>query len=179
MFIWTSIAHMVLPLGQAGVKEIPNEATLLTALQTAIGQQDGFYIFPGFGLGPNPDRKAKQEAMQHLAERYANNPSGILVYHPPGRVLAIGRLMGAEFVKELVEAILAVFLLALARLAGFGARFGFVLILGIIVAIATNVSYWNWYGFPGIYIAAYIFTQVVGFACVGFIAALLLRKTDG
>jgi len=25
MFIWTSIAHMALPLGEAGIREIPNE----------------------------------------------------------------------------------------------------------------------------------------------------------
>jgi len=30
MFVWTSIAHTVLPLGEAGIREIPNEKTVLT-----------------------------------------------------------------------------------------------------------------------------------------------------
>ena len=25
MFVWTSIAHMALPLGEAGIRELPNE----------------------------------------------------------------------------------------------------------------------------------------------------------
>src|SRR5262249_4515340 len=37
MFIWTSIAHMALPLGEAGINEIPNESTVLSAMQSSIG----------------------------------------------------------------------------------------------------------------------------------------------
>jgi hypothetical protein len=29
-------------------------------------------------------------------------------------------------------------------------------------AIATNISYWNWYGFPKVYTASYMFIQLVG-----------------
>ncbi len=176
MFIWTSIAHMALPLGETGVREIPNEPGLLPAMQTTLGQHDGFYVFPGFGLGPNPTKQEKTEAMQHMAERYAQNPSGILVYHAPGRTLSMPRLLGVEFVTELIEAFLAVFLLSMTGLAGFGARFGFVVLVGIVAGIATNVSYWNWYGFPAVYTVAYIFIQIIGFACVGFVAALVLGK---
>ena len=31
MFIWTSLAHMVLPIGQTNVREIPNESAVLAA----------------------------------------------------------------------------------------------------------------------------------------------------
>ena len=50
MFIWSSIAHMALPLGEAGLRDVPNEA-LLTSLQTHIGAEAGLYPLPGFGLG--------------------------------------------------------------------------------------------------------------------------------
>jgi glycerol uptake facilitator-like aquaporin len=49
----------------------------------------------------------------------------------------------------------------------------------VIAAIATNVSYWNWYGFPTNYTAAYIFIQVVGFFCVGLVAALMMKGGAG
>jgi hypothetical protein len=45
-------------------------------------------------------------------------------------------------------------------------------------AIATNVSYWNWYGFPTVYIGSYMLIQIVGFLCAGIVAALVLRKTS-
>jgi hypothetical protein len=177
MFVWTSIAHMVLPLGEAGVGEIPNESAVLSAMQSNIGDQTGLYIFPGPGVGKNATRQEKNEAMKHMGEKIATNPSGIIMYHPPGRPLGLGKLLGIEFGTELLEAILVVFLLAPTRIASFAGRVGFVLVAGILAAIATNVSYWNWYGFPGVYTASYMLIQIVGFFLVGIVAALVLRNT--
>jgi hypothetical protein len=177
MFIWTSIAHMALPLGEAGLGEIPNESTVLSAMQGNIGEQTGLYVFPGRGLGKNATRQEKEEAMKQMSEKIATNPSGILMYHAPGRSLSLGKLLGVEFGTELLEAILVVFLLAQTRIASFAGRVGFVLVAGILAAIATNVSYWNWYGFPCVYTASYMLIQIVGFFLVGIVAALVLRKT--
>jgi hypothetical protein len=178
MFIWTSIAHMALPLGEPGIREIPNESAVLSAMQSSIGEQRGLYIFPGPGVGPNPTRQQKKEAMNSLPEKYANNPSGILMYHPPGRPFGLARGLGIEFATELLESILAVFLLAQTRIASFAGRVGFVFVAGILAAIATNVSYWNWYGFPCVYTAAYMLIQIVGFICVGIVAALVSGKEN-
>jgi hypothetical protein len=176
MFIWTSIAHMALPLGEAGIREIPNESAVVSAMHSNIGEQTGLYIFPGPGVGKNASREEKNEAMKHMAEKMAANPSGILMYHAPGRPFAIGKLLGIEFGTELLEAILVVFLLAQTRIVSFAGRVGFVLVVGILATITTNVSYWNWYGFPGAYTASYMLIQIIGFLLVGVVAALLLPK---
>ncbi|PYJ79179.1 MAG: hypothetical protein DME69_05760 [Verrucomicrobia bacterium] len=178
MFIWTSIAHMALPLGEAGLREIPNESAVLGAMQNNIGEQTGLYIFPAPGVGKNATRQEKNEAMKHMGEKMATNPSGILMYHAPGRPFTLGKWLGIEFGTELLEAILVLFLLAQTRIASFAGRVGFVLAAGILAAIATNVSYWNWYGFPGVYTAGYMFIQIVGFFLVGIVAAFVLRKTS-
>jgi len=68
MFIWTSVAHMALPLGETGVKEIPNEASVVAAMQGNIGDKSGFYLFPGPGVGENATRHEKQEAMKKAME---------------------------------------------------------------------------------------------------------------
>jgi hypothetical protein len=176
MFIWTSISHMALPLGEAGISEIPNESAVLGAMQTNIGDNTGLYIFPGLGVGNNASRQEKSEAMKHMREKIAVNPSGILMYHAPGRPFALGKSLGIEFGTQLLESILVVFLLARARIGSFAGRVSFVLVAGILSAIATNVSYWNWYGFPGVYTASYIFIQIVGFFLVGIVAGIILRK---
>jgi hypothetical protein len=178
MFIWTSIAHLMLPLGEAGISEIPNESAVLNAMQSNIGDQTGLYIFPGLGVGKNATRQEKSEAMKHMNEKIAANPSGILMYHAPGRPFAFGKALGIEFVTELLEAILVVFLLAQTRIASFAGRVGFVLVAGILAAIATNISYWNWYGFPSVYVGSFMLIQIVGFFVVGIVAALVLRKTS-
>jgi len=178
MFIWTSIAHMFLPLGEAGISEIPNESAVLSAMQSSIGERTGLYIFPGPGVGKNATRQEKHEAMKHMGEKMATNPSGILMYHAPGRPMAFGKLLGIEFGTELLEAILVVFLLAQTSIASFAGRVGFVLVAGILASIATNVSYWNWYGFPCVYTASYMLIQVIGFFLVGIVAGFVLRKTS-
>ena len=177
MFIWTSIAHMALPLGGAGVRELPNESTVLAALQSNLGESHGLYMFPGMGLGSNPTREQKNAAMKEMVAKLATNPSGLLVYHPPGRVFNLGQALGIEFLTEVAEALLVVFLLAQTRLAGFGGRVGFAVAAGILVAISTHISYWNWDGFPKRYTASYMFIQLVGFFLVGLVVALVLRKT--
>ena len=178
MFIWTSIAHMALPLGEAGITEIPNESAVLSSMQTNIGERTGLYIFPGLGVGENASREEKSQAMKGMQQEIAANPSGILMYHPPGRQFAFGKSLAIEFSTELLEAILAIWLLAQTRIASFGGRVGFVLLAGILAAMATNVSYWNWYGFPGVYTASYMVTQVIGFLAVGMVAGLMLRKRN-
>jgi hypothetical protein len=176
MFVWTSIAHMALPLGEAGIGEIPNESTVLNAMQSSMGDKTGLYIFPGLGVAKNATREEKNEAMKQMQQRIAANPSGILMYHPPGRQFAFGKALAIEFSTELLQAILVIWLLAQTRVASFAGQVGFVLIAGTLAAITTNISYWNWYGFPGVYTASYILIEIVGFVLVGVIAALVLRK---
>ena len=177
MFIWTSITHMALPLGEAGIGEIPNDEALLTAMQSSIGAKTGLYIFPAMGLGPNATHAQRSAAMKGYEARLEKNPSGLLMYNPAGaRPMVMSKYLTIEFATEALEALLAVFLLTRTRIISFGGRLGFVTVAGILAAIATNVSYWNWWGFPTVYIASYMFIQIVGFFFVGIVAALVLPK---
>ncbi len=173
MFAWMSVAHLVLPLGSTGISQITNnEPALLAQMQNAIGQEPGLYMFPSFGS--TPDHSAA--AIEAYEQKLAANPSGLLIYHPPGRkAMTPGQLIG-EFLGELIEALLAVFLLAQTRVAGYAARVGFVTVLGILAALPSNLSYWNWYGFPTSYTVAYMASQILGFVVVGLVAAAVLRQ---
>jgi len=178
MYIWTALAHMVLPLGEAGIKEMPNETAVLSAMRSSLGESPGLYLFPGMGLGPDATSQQKQAAMQQYSQKLAANPSGIVMYNPPGMQALAPRQFIAEFVKELIEALLVVVLLAQTRLASFAARLGFVVVAGVLASIGTNVSYWNWYGFPATYTAAYMTTQILGFVCVGLVAAAMVKPAS-
>ena len=115
--------------------------------------------------------------MKQYEQKLAANPSGLLIYHPPGETGMTPRRLATEFLTELIEALLVVILLAQTRLRNFASRFGFVVIAGLLAALATNVSYWNWYGFPANYTASYMLTQVIGFVCTGLVAAAILRTS--
>jgi len=156
MFIWSFVAHDLLPLGEIGVRQFENEDAMLDALKANSGDAPGFYHFPGHRAGPNATRQEKSEAMKRAMEKAATGPSGILIYHP--------------------TRILVIFLLTQTTIESFGGRVGFVLVAGILAAITTNIPYWNWYGFPSNYTAAYMLIEIVAFFCAGVVAALVLPK---
>jgi len=176
MYIWTSIAHLALPLSTAGIQEITkDEPALLAQMHGNLGDNPGMYLFPSSGWKSTDGSGQRDAAMKRYGEKLAASPSGLLIYHPPGaKALTPGQLI-IEFITELIEVLLVVFLLAQTSLSGSVARVSFVTMAGILAALATNVSYWNWYGFPGSYTAAYMAIEIIGFFVAGLAAAALLR----
>lgn len=175
MFIWSFVAHEFLSIGELGVREIPNEDAVTAVIESNLADKIGFYIFPGPGFSPGATKEQKEEGMKKAEQKMAAGAAGVLIYHPK-RVFNFPKRLGIEFATEVIEALLAVFLLAQTNIVSFVGRVGFVLTAGILAAITTNVPYWNWYGFPRIYTFGYMLTQIVGFLCVGIVAALVLGK---
>lgn len=178
MFTWTSIAHMVLPLGSVGVREIPNEAPVLSALSASMGGESGLYLYPGMGLGPKPSMKDMRENMPAYEKKLASSPSGLLVYHPAGRPGLNPAMLGLEFGKEFAMTLLALALLAMTRLTSYGSKVGFVAVVGLIAAMGTNISYFVFYGFPGSYTAAYMFTEFIGFVAAGLAGVAVMGRAN-
>jgi hypothetical protein len=178
MFLWSFVAHTVLPLGSIGFQEIPNEAPVLSAMQASLGQTSGLYIFPGLGAGPNPTAAERNAAMKDYEPKLAANPSGLLLYHPPGaKGITPGRL-GTELLTEIVETLLAALLLAQTRLQSYASRVGFIVLVGVVAAITTNLPYWNWYGFPGNYTAAYMTMQIIAYLVAGLVGAAVVKSRE-
>ncbi|HZR78545.1 MAG TPA: hypothetical protein VFA58_05015 [Chthoniobacterales bacterium] len=174
MFIWNFVAHELLPLGEMGVSVMQNEDAVTSALQSNLGDNSGFYIFPSGGLTPGATGDQKKAAMQKAEKQMAEGAAGLLIYRPK-RVFNFPKRLGIEFVTEVIEALLAVFLLAQTRITSFGGKVGFVVVAGILAAIATNIPYANWYGFPKPYTLGQLTIMFVNFLLVGIVAGLLMR----
>jgi hypothetical protein len=161
MYIWATIAHVATPLGQTGVSNLPNEAAIISVLESSISDRAGFYLFPRM----TPTASAEQ-----------SGPVGLLVWRPNVVRSLTPANLGIEFATELAEALIAAVLLSMAGVASFGARAGFVSLVGLGAVITTNVSYWNWYGFPTDYTLAYSLIELVGYVVAGVVIALILPK---
>jgi len=161
MFIWASIAHVATPLGEAGVSTLPNETAAMVAIEGSVGDRAGFYLFPM----PAPNATAGEAG-----------PAGLLVWRPNVLRSLNPANLGTEFATEFVEALIAAVLLSVAAVSGFVPRVGFVLLVGLAAVITTNVSYWNWYGFPTNYTLPYALIELVGYAAAGVVIALILPK---
>ena len=162
MFLWSAIAHMALPLGEAGIKQIDKEQALLSAMQSTLSA-------PGMYMFPNMDHRGDQAANE---KKIATGPSGLLIYFP-SRDFSFPKSLAIEFVTELLQALIAVYLLSLTNAGTFGSRLGFFALIGLLAIIATNISYWNWYGFSDTYTCAYMFTEWVGYLCAGVVAGAM------
>ena len=166
MFVWATIAHVATPLATVGLQPLPNEAATIAALHQQLGDKGGLYFFP-YAAGMDANSMAAQEAKLKVG------PSGLLAYQGPAPDGAFLRQLAAEVALEVVESLLTAAILVFA--ATFGARMGLAVAIGAIAAVATNFSYWNWYGFSAAYTFANAFTELVKFVVAGAAIALVLR----
>lgn len=178
LFSWGSLSHMGIGLGNAGIRELPQEQPVLTAMKSAI-PQPGLYFFPGMNVPANATNAQRADAVKQFEQKYQAGPYGILIYHPTGTNPMSPRKLAIEFGLNLLQALLAAFLVSRAKsLKGFHSRVGFVVLIGIIAAVTTNIEYWNWYGFPVTYTAAYMLDKIVGFLVVGIAIAAVMKKPE-
>jgi hypothetical protein len=175
-FAWSSVAHMFIGLGDVGINDIPNEPAVVNAIKTNI-TQPGLYRIPGFGLPSNATQAQKMAKMKDLVPAMKAGPVGIMVIHPEGTEPIAPRQLITELITNIVQVFLAVLLLGYTALSSFVARWRFITIAGILAAISTNISYWNWYGYPGNYTLSYICTIAMGFVFAGLVAAALLKPS--
>jgi hypothetical protein len=168
MFVMMSIMH-ISPLAQVGFSQMTNDGPALAALQTATGNKPGLYIFPAV------DMKAK-DAMAQMTARMKVEPFGIMAYQPPGSVGGFSPLLLVrEYAKELVQSLLVATLLSFALLVTYWGRVGYVVAVGVISTMTTNLSYWNWYAFPTSYTLANMTIEVSSFLAAGLVIAVLLK----
>jgi hypothetical protein len=110
-------------------------------------------------------------------KKYEKSGHGLLVYHLPSGSFNFGVLLGREFGLNVLQALLAAWLLSCAASGRtYAKRVTFVAVTGILAAISTNVEYWNWYDFPGNYVAAYVTTQISAFILAGLVIGGIVKN---
>jgi len=172
-FLWSFVAHDLLPLGKTGVKEIPNEQAVLDSMKANM-PENGLYLLPGLGVPENATRAQQSAAMEARMHKVETGPSGFLVYHPTLE-FSFGKALAVELGTNILQVLLAVLLLGQTRIINFFGRWRFITIAGVLAGISTNISYWNWYGFPGNYTLAYVCTVAMGFVFAGLVAAAIVK----
>jgi hypothetical protein len=173
VFFWGFVSHTILPLGEVGIAELPNEAVVAPVLKQNI-TAPGFYMFPGMG---KPHGEATEEEQKQWAEKYRQGPSGVLIYHPEGGDAMSPKQLVTELTSNILAGLLAAFFLSQAAgsLTGYGARMMFVGMFGLFSSFDILISYWNWFGFPGNYITAAAADSVIGWTLAGAVLAAMIK----
>ena len=168
MFMWTFVSHVVTPLGETGIRQIPNEAAVVSAIKPNIGEP-GMYFFPGMDMrNATPEQRAEWEA------KYKAGPRGMLIYNPAGETPMSPIQLVTELASNILACICAAFVISL--LAGsFLNRVLVAGVMGFIGWLSIDASNWIWYGFPASYIVAEGIDQVIGWLVAGAAIAAIVR----
>jgi len=173
VFIVSSLWHTVLGLGEIGIKTVPNEDAVQTALRSVI-TEPGFYIFPAPNMTAGRTKEQKQADFASYQAKYRQGPRGILIYSPGGTDFNFPKAMLNQFIFNLAAALILAWILA-AGAAGttYGTRVLIVFLASIFAGIVILLPYWNWYEFP----LSYVLGDIAGWAVSWFCGGLVMAKT--
>lgn len=174
MFLWGGLWHDQLPTAFAGLRSLPAEQAVVSALKANV-TEPGMYLFPGFGVPDDAPFAQKKAAMQNLEKNPPGGPQGVLIYDPVGTGLS-AKMLATEATTNIVQGLLVAFLLAQVTLRRFSSRLGFAFVVGLLASITTNISLWNFYRFPTSWIVSQIAFLIIGYFLVGIVVAAIVKR---
>lgn len=157
MFVWESVAHMVLPLGEMGLSALPHEEATRQLLAQHMGGADGLYFYPDMRAGGEP----------------SPGPWGMLLYHPQWNFS--WAVIGWEGLTEIIQGLVLANIIVLGAVTEFGRRMAIALLVGLAAAVCTSPSYTIWYGFPASYTLGQMAVALVDYLIAGLVIAAMLR----
>jgi hypothetical protein len=170
VFLWGFISHAVSPLGEAGLRSLPDEAHLLDTMRATIPER-GLYFFPGVeDLG-----KMTEDQQRAWVDKMKAGPNGLLLFDPSGHEPLSMRQLVIELINDILVALVLAILLGFTSLNLWG-RVGFGAAAGLMGWLAISVPYWNWYQFPWAFIVAEGFSQVVAWALAALVLSIVVRR---
>lgn len=170
-FFWGFVAHMLLPIGEMGIKQAANEDVVLSALREGL-PGEGVYLLPGM----TPEQMNDPVAKQAYSEKAKVNPFAFVVYQPVGKDWTdMSGALVKQFAMDTLSALMVAFVLALGAFS-FSKRVLISAVLGLFSWLTISVPYWNWYRFPLDFTLGSLLEQVVGWTIAGIAMAVCLRR---
>ena len=175
MFIWGAVAHMALPIGEAGMKVPTQQDAVLEAIGRSTAGE-GVYMYPGIA----PEKMGDEAAMQAFAEQSKDKPFAFVVYQPTGNPAfqSMAPNLGKQLVTNVLAALVAAWILALGAWS-FGRRVLIAGALGLFAWLTLSLPYWNWFLFPLNFTVGALAEQVIGWLLAGTAMAWWLGRGRG
>lgn len=172
IFAWGMVSHMVLPIGEAGMKTPTQQEAVLEAIAGSTSGE-GIYMYPSLA----PEQWGDDAAMEAFGAQTAGKPYAFVVFQPGGNpaTAAMGPSLVKHFASELLGALVVAWVLALAPWA-FRRRVLVAAALGAFSWLSISVPYWNWYMFPANFTIANLADQVIGWTLAGAAIAWWLGR---
>ena len=170
VFIWGLVSHMLLPIGEIGVKVIPNEAAVVQKIGENL-TEPGVYLFPGY----DTKQPSSKDAEAAWSKKYEAGPNGFLVYQPQGTAPLNPFSFLWELIASVMGALLAGFIAFKSGAEKYWCKVGTVTFMGLFAWIAISIPYWNWYRFPWNFTFSQGIDEVVGWFIAGLVIAWIVK----
>lgn len=164
LFVWGMISWMILPWHNSTMRKLPEEQLISDTLKTVV-TEPGFYIFP------HDINAAGQRDQKEWVEKHKKGPVGILAYSPFGKEPMGPINFIVEILAQLITAGLVMFVLnsCRERVASLGGRVFLTALLGLLIGVAVQIPYWNWFHFPLNFTVVAMADNIVSFALLGVV----------
>ena len=163
-FVWGFLWWAASPLSKKLIPPAPGGAGVMESLKAADAPA-GVYLYPSNEVTESPEGRGKPRISLLI---YAQVPESM---GPAiGKGIAISVLLGL---------LLATFASCTApRGRGFGGRVMFCVMMGLIYCLAGPLVDWNWFGWPGAYLAFRFGDILGGFLVMGLVIGALVKPCD-
>lgn len=164
MWAWGAVSHMMLPIGEMGMRVAPEQRTALSAVQAHAGEGAGIYMLPSM----EPEKWSDRAAVEAFVQEHRGSPYAFVVYAPDGNpaMASMTPNLLKQLASDTLAALLAAWIMALAAF-GFGKRVMIAAALGLFSWLTISVPYWNWYLFPADFTLGALLGQVIGWTIAG------------
>jgi len=177
LWVWGFVAWVVLPLHLGSMRSVPDEPAVVQELSGTLSSK-GVYVIPWMpaetsGLPP----EKLEAAMNEYAVKLRSGPNAMIFYDPGGRdPFMIGQMISGLFIFIFAASIVT-WLLSRSTAAGetYLSRVIYCGMIGVLVAVGTHLSDWNWMGFPFDWSSALMLDSVVAWLLAGLGIAAMLR----
>jgi hypothetical protein len=178
VFVWGTVSHMLLPIGEMGFTQMPVNSPLLDSMKQNL-PAEGLYAFPGTEVG----REQTEAEDAVWVGKYKMGPNGLLLYHPVGTDPVSPKRLALQLATDIAGALLLAYLLvAIAGSTGAQVPLAKMLrisaVAGVFSWVSIEIAYWNWYGFPSAFVLGELIDQIVGWTLAGLVMALVWRRAE-
>lgn len=182
LWVWGFLAWVVLPIHVGSMRAVPDDAAVVENLTRSLPSK-GVYVIPWMpaetaDLAP----EQLETEMNTYSEKLRAGPLAMIFYDPAGKdpFMAEQMIVGL-FIFIITAGIVGWFLSRSTAAAGsYLSGVIYCGMIGVLVAIGTHLSDWNWMGYPFDWSSALMLDSVVGWLLAGLgIAAVIRTKKAG
>lgn len=169
-FGWGALSHMVLHIGDGGIRFLENEAAVTAPM---AGKEAGAYFFPYYDQSKGDDPESPE--WKAWEEAYRRGPVGVVIWDPQGKEPMGPQQFGVEFAAGTLCCLIMALVVSWSR-CSFRGRWLTCILLGVLCWLATPVPFWNWYGFPADFILMGTLADLIGTAAIAGAAVAAIAR---